>query len=370
MDSSIPSSRTPYVSGTLSYQSTKVKGDRLHISSKGVRILSEKENMYQGRNVHMHHLGITHHVRASSSSSTSDSHISHSKRHVYFAVGTKVEYLSETLNDWIVSIVTAINPDGTYCLDTKRSATPSRVRRHTPSSTSFVSSIPYKSTSDLTHYRDEIFSLLKLRGVFSLVPMSGFSGGQNYGIYFIQTSSRGVKKYCLKVIKSKRIFDSVPSERENYIQTRSTFPNISTDPHVMFPTRIFQLANHSCAEFDIIVMPVARGSRMAETVASIIAQSDYIRLARVFRAVGRELKAFHDRYHTQHGDLQTSNIYVCEDSSFFVSFIDVGGMGARVHGRDVDYFRDSIRLLAKTYGSRFQETAIKAFNEGYGDNFS
>ena len=138
--------------------------------------------------------------------------------------GSKVEYYSDTMNGWVLSLVQSINPDGTYQLNTKQSADPSRIRAlasrkpldisprmsarlpqptvptQSPPSVPgpYITKIRYRNTSDLSMYRLEILSLLSLASTHSIVRMSGFSGGQNEGIYFIYSTVTREKIFCLK----------------------------------------------------------------------------------------------------------------------------------------------------------------------------
>lgn len=304
---------------------------------------------------------------------------------VYFPVGTKVEYFSETMNGWVLSYVKGINSDGTYSLNTKKSAPVSRVRSLIPSaapamvppraatSGEFVSSLQFQNSADLSTYRNEILSLLGLRGAqYSISRMGGFTGGQNEGIYFVRSSSSSKPTVCLKIVRSGRLYDSVPSELENCVSNLSKFPTLPTDPHVTFPSKVIQLVQGTIRKYDVFVMPLARGERMAETVGRFANSmgSNKRKIESIFEAVGAQLERFHSVYKgAQHGDLQTSNIFLeeQEDKSWFVTFIDLGGMGAKVQTSDADYFRESIRLLARTYGAEFERVASNAFERGRGN---
>ena len=48
-----------------------------------------------------------------------------------------------------------------------------------------------------------------------------------------------------------------------------------------------------------------------------------------------------------------------------MSFIDLGGMGSNVQATDIEYFRESIKLLAKTYGVEFERRSTDSFLQGY-----
>lgn len=328
-----------------------------------------------------------------------------------YVIGQKVEYFSHTMNGWVLSYVKGLNPDGTYRLNTKKSADPRLIRtllcsqvpetvqpnpiqeqkpnlgvRPKSILTSAISpqlpvmpshphviSGPFQVTLksslrlsgnqgfDLSLYKAELLSQLQLPATCTISRMVGFSGGQNEGIWFI--SSGRSKTFCLKVVRSGRKFPSVPSEKENYVEILSRFPAIMHDASLTFPQKVFYVSS-----FDVIAMPVAKGDRMAEVISRIVSQGDDERLRSVFRAVGRQLRIFHNTYAgTQHGDLQSSNIFIELGNDVGVSFIDLGGMGltGSLGKRDFEYFLESISLLAKTYGPDFARTATASFIDGY-----
>jgi hypothetical protein len=299
-----------------------------------------------------------------------------------FDIGQKVEYYSQTMNGWVLSYVKAVNPDGSYKLNTKKAAHPSLVRpllSANPAYTIAPATAPKRSVIggpfvvllrscvfpnrplDLSACKSELLSNLCLDPLSHNVKrMSGFSGGQNEGIWFV-TNQSDTKLYCFKVVKSGRKFPSVASERENYTDILSRYPSIREDMYLTFPHKIFSLSS----VYEVFVMPVAKGDRMAETVSRIMSSGDMDQLRDVFRSVGRELRLFHGKYGgTQHGDLQSSNIFIDLSSGVGVTLIDLGGMGQASKG-DMEYFLESISLLAKTYGSEFERTATASFIDGY-----
>jgi hypothetical protein len=315
-------------------------------------------------------------------------------------VGSKVEYYSQTMKGWVLSYVKGVNPDGTYRLNTKKAADPRLIRplfepvpnvrpplianrtvkhvilkasvkeveRRRPLPGYFI--VPLGSTRpllpvkslDLSDFSHEILSSLQIPSHCVMSRMQGFSGGQNSGIWFISNpdDSLNSRMYCLKVVVSGRKFEPVPSERENYLELLKEFPEIIGDTALTFPQKIFSLST-----FDIFLMPVARGDRMAEVLSRVVSSKDTSKLQLIFKAVGSRLRRFHSDYKgTQHGDLQTSNIFI--DPDMGVTFIDLGGMGLKSLGKsDVAYFLESIGLLAKTYGADFERAATAAFVEGY-----
>jgi hypothetical protein len=338
-----------------------------------------------------------------------------------YEIGMRVEYYSDSLNGWVLSYVKGYNPDGTYQLNTKKSANASKIRSlitckdmskgtlqklsrieksttpiepqqpirtsarigshqsttstiHRLRGTDYVVSIPLRRSSsslDLLEYKAEILSQLNLTFDHAMTRMRGFTGGQNEGIFFIQTpQSIGGETpkilYCLKTVRGGRKFDTVPCERENYISIKSRYPSIVEDDDVAFPKRVFEFSDKSNS-WDVFVMKVARGERMAEVIGRLVKSGQWNELAKVYHQVGSSLQKFHHRYNsTQHCDLQCSNIYIHGiGESLTVTLIDLGGMGSNVQGNDVEYFSESIRLLARTYGSEFERIAIKNFSSGY-----
>jgi hypothetical protein len=219
----------------------------------------------------------------------------------------------------------------------------------------------------LNDYKGEVLSRLNLTFDHSIARMSGFTGGQNDGIFFIQSVS--FKLYCLKVVRGGRKFDSVPSERENYLAIKKKFPDIVGDENVCFPRCIMSFSRQvgGVDGWDVFVMNVARGERMAEVVGRLVKSNDLNKLGQVCLQVGIQVVKFHQRYFsTQHCDLQCSNIYIdTSQQPCVVTLIDLGGMGSNVQGNDVDYFQQSIRLLGRTYGSEFEKIAIENFSKGY-----
>lgn len=294
-----------------------------------------------------------------------------------FSVGSKVEYYSESMNGWIQAVVRGHNPDGTYCLNIKKSAHASRVRsilsckpsrREPPSLSSYclVVSVEGSVAHDFQSYTARILTALKLTFDHRIVRMKGLAGGQNEGIYFITTPHpENGFKYCLKLVKSARVFPSIPSERERYMNLVSRYaPLILEDEHVCFPRQILQLTPRTGPSYDLFVMHCAKGERMAELIGQLIANKDWDRVSNVFKLVGVHLRNFHSQYGgAQHGDLQVSNIFVENESE--IVFIDIGGMATTTSGSDVEYFEKSISILAKTYGPMFEKLAISSFRKGY-----
>ena len=291
-----------------------------------------------------------------------------------YVVGTRVEYLSESMNAWVRSIVRGYNDDGSYVLNIKKSAPASRVRILVPTPPSgtldkpsaqvgFLSVVHVDGQSkDLEGYAARILTSLNLTFDHTVSRMRGLTGGQNDGIYFISGPPNNARKLCLKVVRTDRLFPSVQTERERYMELLRNHPSsLVADKHITFPYRILQLQSKQSTLCDVIVMNCARGERMAELLGRLVSAVDWSALSSVFERVGTQLKNFHTRYKgMQHGDLQVSNIYVDKES---VVFIDVGGMSHS--GDDVDYFLKSISILAKTYGIQFQSIATSSFNRGY-----
>lgn len=295
-----------------------------------------------------------------------------------FEIGSKVEYYSDTMNGWVLSYVRGVNADGTYKLNSKKCADPSRIRsllsevptRKVASNGPFVSTLYLKQVDarpEMTSYTRELCGLLGLPVEESvIVRMTGFTGGQNEGIWYM--TIRGQKRIvCLKLVMSERKFASVPTERETYQDLLVKFPNIKSDSSLSFPFKVVQLVSPSSkqAVWDIIAMPVASGERLAEVIGRIYTNKRL--LNEVFTCVGRRVREFHSRYNSQHGDLQSGNIFI-DLGSMQVTLIDLGSMGrcqSCAENDDINYFKESIRLLAKTYGSEFESIATRAFSTSY-----
>ena len=317
-----------------------------------------------------------------------------------YAIGAKVEYFSDTMNGWVLSYVRGMNEDGTYRLNSKKSALASRIRplltEPIPSASSkakpailaakplpasgwdriscpgpFITAITLRTSNmaalEVSDYKKELCgsSVLGIGEECRIVRMSGFTGGQNEGIWFVVSAVSGRRQFCLKAVKSDRKFSSVPSERETYVDLMGRFSGIAKDSQLCFPVKIVQLVSFpsKAAVWDVIVMPVAAGERLAEVIGKIHKNKE--KLKEVFAAVGGRLRMFHYEYAgAQHGDLQSSNIFV-DLASMAVTLIDLGSMGRSHAKSDFEYFKESIVLLAKTYGQDFESVAMSAFSHSY-----
>ena len=271
-----------------------------------------------------------------------------------FRVGSRVEYFSDSMNAWVMSYVQGVNADGTYKLNTKKCADRAKIRPLIDSSPvsilTALRNLP-RNTKDLCLLKPQLMEALSLVGDFKIEKMSGFSGGQNEGIYFLS----GPKKLCLKLVSNTRRFQSIPTECESYEALLKKFPKITSDSLVTFPTHVLT----GIPGLDVIVMPVAKGQRMAEVIGHTV--SDISKVTKMFHSTGVALARFHRDY-MQHGDLQSSNIFVHNLTE--ITFIDLAGMKNKGCS-DIEYFSESIRLLAKTYGSQFETASSAAFLDGY-----
>jgi len=231
---------------------------------------------------------------------------------------------------------------------------------HPPST--FLSVLHVDGNSrDLETHAARILGALNLTFDHTVSKMKGLTGGQNEGIYFILGPPNKQRKLCLKAVRTSRLFPTVPTERERYIELLESHSwMLLEDKQVTFPRKILQLISNQSPLCDVVVMECARGERMAELVGRLVSHGDWSGVSALFERVGTQLKKFHLRFNgMQHGDLQVSNIFV--DTS--IVFIDIGGMTTT--GNDVEYFLKSITILAKTYGSEFERIASSSFKRGY-----
>merc|ERR1719269_149235 len=116
-----------------------------------------------------------------------------------------------------------------------------------------------------------------------------------------------------------------------------------------------------------MVMPLAKGQRLAEFFCLSISQNKSQELMAVLQMLGRELKLFHQRYsNRKHADFTPSNIFY-DETTRSLTFIDVGGMGTQVVERDEEHFIKSLHLTMgprSPYGQYLQST-VQAFQQGY-----
>jgi tRNA A-37 threonylcarbamoyl transferase component Bud32 len=139
------------------------------------------------------------------------------------------------------------------------------------------------------------------------------------------------------------------------------------DPKLSFPIKVLDIIPPSGrVQSNLMVMPNAKGTRLAEYMCMSISQGRAQELMQVLQALGKELKLFHQRYnHKKHADFTPSNIFY--DQQYGFTFIDVGGIGTSVQEHDVDHFIKSLQITCgpqTPYGPHFNN-AVHAFKQGY-----
>ncbi|KAF4729036.1 hypothetical protein FOZ63_003481 [Perkinsus olseni] len=344
-----------------------------------------------------------------------------------YCVNEGVRYYSLTYDRWVDATVVGLCDDPAYVhLDVKRRAKKTKIRRKnwspveevrlddavTPARSNTTRSMPGSarqkkpSTGGLLSRRrltiprrnsstfnpnDCLPVLVSELGLqnsgndITISSMRGFTGGMNGGIWFVKTN--GDNKLCLKLVSAQRKCAQLPTEAGNYIDLAKRFPFLLSRSTLggllAFPVKIFDVAaastdGSSRVLFNLIVMPVARGVRLAEILGrKVHAREDN---SRVLEEVGRQLRRFHERINgasgkleVEHTDFQPCNIFVDEPNlgrgdNGGVTFVDLGGMGVSVKEGDYEHFVKSLTLLGQTYGPEFVRMSAKAFTEGYGSN--
>jgi len=192
-----------------------------------------------------------------------------------------------------------------------------------------------------------------------ICPLKGFQGGLNEGIWQVVEESE-----ILKLVKAERICNGVPTEAENTRTIASRFPNLLHDEAVCFPFKIIHIVSGNAPVFDLFVMRMSMGRRLAEVVSEAW-RKDHQEVYDLFLRFGQFLAAFHQRYeNTQHVDVQPSNIFYDADARRF-TLIDVGGMGMNCSETDVEHFNKSLDILSNSYGKDLREIGGAYFEKGY-----
>eukprot|EP00397_Hematodinium_sp_SG-2012_P004769 GEMP01004783.1.p1 GENE.GEMP01004783.1~~GEMP01004783.1.p1 ORF type:complete len:786 (+),score=166.66 GEMP01004783.1:104-2461(+) len=192
--------------------------------------------------------------------------------------------------------------------------------------------------------------------------LQGFQGGLNEGVW--QIANEAGNEEILKLVKSKRLGGSVPTEAENIREIASRYPGLLTDESVCFPNRIIHIINGKLPEYDLFVMRKSSGRRLAEVI-SVVWRRDREEVYDIFMRFGAFLAAFHQRYdNSQHIDVQPSNIFYDEATKRF-TLIDAGGLGMNCANTDVEHFNKSLSLLSNSYGKEFSDVGSVYFEKGY-----
>lgn len=220
--------------------------------------------------------------------------------------------------------------------------------------------------------RNQIVTMLGLSQSSTIEEMTGFRGGLNEGVWFLNdptvSPASSSRELVLKLVKCTRIAPRIPTEAENFVKVYQQSPKIIADPTVAFPVRIFKChgpAPERQHRYDLIVMWKCRGERLAEFMAHKWYSKHTDELWAVLERLGRCLAEFHLRYpDCQHGDFQPSNVFY-EEESQDISFIDIGGMGVPTAETDMEHFGKSLKLLAESYGSQLILNGQRSLERGY-----
>jgi len=214
--------------------------------------------------------------------------------------------------------------------------------------------------------QSQIVAQLGLHGAITIVPVGGFTGGRNEGVWIL-TDRQGVKseQYVLKLISCHRCHHTVPTETENFLKLSRDHPGLSGDREMTFPVKLFACQNRP-RRYDLVVMRSAPGMRLAEVLHAKWAGRQVQDIMKILGCVGQALKRFHMRYgNTQHQDFQPANVF-WDDATDAVTIIDLGGMGLATTESDNDYFKKALRMMTERWGA-MREDACRAFDAGYSE---
>jgi hypothetical protein len=198
-------------------------------------------------------------------------------------------------------------------------------------------------------------------------------GGQNLGIWQLQLPPPaqqivGHKVLIVKLVSAQSSHRCLDCEADHLCKLAETCPTIREDPKLTFPIKVLDIVPPSNRVMhNLMVMPVAKGQRLAEYFCMSISGGKLQELFGVLRELGRELKLFHLRYNNKkHADFTPSNIFYDQQTRSF-TFIDVGGIGTSVMEQDDEHFVKSLQLTCGAgtpYGPHFHN-AVAAFKSGY-----
>jgi len=214
--------------------------------------------------------------------------------------------------------------------------------------------------------RSQLMAKLHLPGDVSIEEMSGFRGGLNEGIWFLNAGAG--RSLVLKLVRGTRQHATVPTEAESFVKLSQDFPGIASDQSISFPLKIFRCVRPDTSKVhDLIVMVRAPGKRLAEITACKFHNKELEQLKAIYESVGKLLSEFHARYQQfQHGDFQPSNI-MCDEETGRITMIDAGGMARVTRTQDTDlmHFRMSMDILARSYGPELVAICMRHFQAGY-----
>jgi hypothetical protein len=198
-------------------------------------------------------------------------------------------------------------------------------------------------------------------------------GGQNLGIWQLHLpppaqAILGHKVLIVKMVRAQSSHHCLDSEADHLCKLAEGCPSIREDPKLTFPIKVLDIVPPSNrVQHNLMVMPIAKGQRLAEYFCMSCAGGKIQELLQVIKELGRELKLFHQRYNNRkHADFTPSNIFYDQQTKSF-TFIDVGGVGTNVVDRDDEHFIKSLQITCgpgSPYGSYFTNV-VQAFRAGY-----
>jgi hypothetical protein len=198
-------------------------------------------------------------------------------------------------------------------------------------------------------------------------------GGQNLGIWQLNLPPPaqqilGHKVLIVKMVRAQSSHQFLDSEADHLCKLAEACPSIREDPKLTFPIKVLDIVPPSNrVQCNLMVMPIAKGTRLAEYFCMSIAGNKIQELLQVIKELGRELRLFHQRYNNRkHADFTPSNIFFDQQSRSF-TFIDVGGVGTNVVEKDDEHFIKSLQITCgpqSPYGAHFNPV-VQAFRAGY-----
>merc|ERR1719487_70156 len=206
--------------------------------------------------------------------------------------------------------------------------------------------------------------------------MTGFTGGLNEGVWFLTVEApglNGMTHFAMKLVSSRRKYPTMPTEVENFHHMCMRWPAMRRDPTLAFPVKLLDCLPPSAKPTqNLIIMPRAIGTRLGDWLGLANARGQMDQIVASMESLGRDLRAFHEKYSTHHADFQPSNVYLGRlsgqqgyEGEQQNVLIDIGGVGTAVGETDQVHFTKSLELLGKAYGADFVRSATDAFMDGY-----
>jgi len=212
--------------------------------------------------------------------------------------------------------------------------------------------------------------LMALLGAHAMnvAPLSA-NVGLNGGMWVLSEPHRKSEDL---VVKMRPVGSDVSalglSEAEHLALLAKKHPGIDRDPFLAFPSTIFACVGpNGRKQGDLIVTRKVRGQTLAQYIweqhnGGPAAKKE---LNLVFEQIGRQLRAFHLRYGTQHSDFQAANIMVDPTDNHRITFIDLAGMGLPIADNDLMHFAECMRLLSQYYPPALLQRGHEHFLRGY-----